>query len=269
MDVVPGFSLTNRMLLYTSFLLAPAQFTSGLGNYCPSNFGFLAYNWYTQIHLLRATQGKELRALSLVIPHICVTFNFGYLGGISSGSTVIGTLQGILTAGLMLVNAAVMWISWRVNQPDGFGTYEFFFFGWRTLTPDWHTFFLVWGIFDTFAAVGLAVGAIFGGYQIASNYEDNGQSAWKKWLGTIKTIFVGAASAMLALWPLVLWIELIVGRNHVESETDWIAVWLFVAQVVTMTAPPLCSKWSQDNSETDLARLHASLDSSLSFGGTR
>lgn len=47
-QIVPGFSPTNRILLYASFALSPAQFVSGLGNNCPTNLGFLAYNLYTQ-----------------------------------------------------------------------------------------------------------------------------------------------------------------------------------------------------------------------------
>jgi hypothetical protein len=38
-------------------------------------------------------------------------------------------------------------------------------------------------------------------------------------------------------WELILWVELIISRNHIESPTDMIAVWLFIAQIVTMVLP--------------------------------
>ncbi|AEO56375.1 hypothetical protein MYCTH_2301215 [Thermothelomyces thermophilus ATCC 42464] len=69
-QVVPGFSLTNRWLLYTSYFLAPAQFVSGLNSNCPSDIGFLAYNWYTQIQWYKLMSGKdEIHAISLLLPH--------------------------------------------------------------------------------------------------------------------------------------------------------------------------------------------------------
>ncbi|QPH05018.1 hypothetical protein C2857_002465 [Epichloe festucae Fl1] len=50
-------------------------------------------------------------------------------------------------------------------------------------------------------------------------------------------ILAGAAVMMVVGWPLILWTEMIVQRNHVESDTDIVAIWLFVAQVVAMILP--------------------------------
>src|SRR4051812_32092244 len=94
-QVIPGFSLTNRWLLYTSMMLAPAQFVSGLGSNCPSNIGFLAYNWYTQIQWYQASRSKDMHALSLLPVHFNGIFIFTYLGGISSGNYYMGAILGL------------------------------------------------------------------------------------------------------------------------------------------------------------------------------
>jgi len=51
---------------------------------------------------------------------------------------------------------------------------------------------------------------------------------------------IGGILVLLISWPLILWVELIVARNNIESETDMVAVWLFVAQVATMLIPDPC-----------------------------
>ncbi|KFY45458.1 hypothetical protein V494_00954 [Pseudogymnoascus sp. VKM F-4513 (FW-928)] len=117
--IVDGFSLTNRWLLYASFMLAPAQFYSGLGNNCPSNIGFLAYNWYTQIIWLRAIRAHELHALSLLPVHFNLLFVFTYLGGVTSGNLYMGIFLGLGTAGVIILNTVAAWTSWATNQPEG------------------------------------------------------------------------------------------------------------------------------------------------------
>jgi hypothetical protein len=159
-EIVSGFSLTNRLLLYASFMLAPAQFISGLGNNCPSNVGFLAYNWYTQIAWYSAIKAKQLHALSLLPIHFNFIFVITYLGGVTSGNIVMGLLLGFGTAGVIVLNSVAAWTSWATNQQEGFGVYEFYFFGWRTLSPGWHTFFLLWQIGDSTLALNCLVTAI-------------------------------------------------------------------------------------------------------------
>ncbi|KAF2271380.1 uncharacterized protein EI97DRAFT_364797, partial [Westerdykella ornata] len=73
-QVIQGFSLKNRWILYTSMMLAPAQFISGIGSNCPSNIGFLAYNWYSQVVWYRAVRSRQIHALALVPVHLNTTF---------------------------------------------------------------------------------------------------------------------------------------------------------------------------------------------------
>src|SRR5271156_1988492 len=118
---VAGFSLTNRWLLYTSIMLAPAQFISGVRSNFPANLGFLAYNWYTQISWYQAIQGKQLHALCLLPVHFNTMYSIIYLGGITSGNIFMGLFLGFGTAGVIVLNNVSAWTSWAVDQPDGFG----------------------------------------------------------------------------------------------------------------------------------------------------
>ncbi|KAL4769838.1 hypothetical protein BDW60DRAFT_209719 [Aspergillus nidulans var. acristatus] len=131
-QVVQAFSLTNRWLLYTSMMLAPAQFSSGVGLSIPTSPGFLAYNCYTQI------QCPLYHRLCDQLP-----------SGISSGNVFLSVVLAIGTFGVLILNTVCAWISWATNQPEGFGEYQFFFFGWRTLSHGWHIFTLLWRIGDS------------------------------------------------------------------------------------------------------------------------
>ncbi|KAJ4144997.1 hypothetical protein LMH87_003862 [Akanthomyces muscarius] len=247
-QIVDGFSLTNRWLLYTSFMLAPAQFLGGVANNCPSNIGFLAYNWYTQVQWYFACQNRELHALSLLPVHFNFIYAFSYLGGITSGNIFMGVFLGLGTAGVMILNNVSAWIAWQSNQPEGFGVYEFFFFGWRKLSPGWHKFIMVWMIGDSFTALLCIVIAISVSIYVARLDEDEdlpevfGEVGWMSPAAQVQAlrypaIVVGAALMLVFGWPVIMWTELIVARNHIRSDTDWVAVWLFVAQVVTMVVP--------------------------------
>lgn len=235
-QVVSGFSPMNRWLLYASCMLAPAQFISGIGNNWPSNIGFLAFNIYTQTAWHTAVRHEELHALCLLVPHFTFIWAVTYLGGITSGNLFMGAVLGFGTAGVLLLNGVTAWISFLTNQPEGFGVYQFYFFGWRTLDHDWHTFFLVWQIFDTLEAVSLVILAITIPLAIASKSME-AEEELVPWWSTYPAVPAGAALVMLALWTLILWTELIVSRNQIESDTDWTAVWLFIAQVGAMLVP--------------------------------
>jgi len=230
-QITPGFSVTNRSLLYISFMLAPAQFISGLRSNCPSNLGFLAYNVYTQIAWYQDVKAKQLHALSLALVHFNLIYAISYLGGVTSGNIVMALLLGFGTAGVIVLNTVAAWTSWATNQLEGFGVYQFFFFGWRTFSPGWHKFILVWQIFDSivafsclFAAIGIATAVV--------NLDEK-----PPWYLKYSAIPIGAVAMLLGGWPLILWTELLVARNHIESATDMIAVWLFVAQVGAMLIP--------------------------------
>ncbi|KAK3352768.1 hypothetical protein B0T25DRAFT_542739 [Lasiosphaeria hispida] len=230
-QIVQGFSKTNRWLLYASFMLSPAQFASGLKNNCPSNIGFLAYNWYNQFAWYHAIQNKDMHAISLIIPHLNTIFAFTYLGGVSSGNIVIGVLLGLGTAGVIVFNTVCAWTAWAVHMPEGYGQYQFFFFGWRTLDEGWRKFFCLWQVGDSLFALIAVVAAV--GIAIYVALKDEDIPWWLRYAG----VPVGAAAMLLFGWPLIMWTELIMLRNDLESETDMIAVWLFVAQVGTMLVP--------------------------------
>ena len=232
-EITPGFSTLNRGILYASFLLSPAQFASGLGNHCPSNIGFLAYNIYTQISWYQASKEGDMHALSLVLVHVNMVFAITYLGGVSSGNIFMGILLGLGSAAVIGLNTATAWNAYRA-LPEGFGEYQFFFFGWRTLTPEWYKFILLWQIEDSITAFVCGIAAIV--IPIVLFGFDEGRT---KISSVIKyaAIPVGGAVALLVGWPLILWIELIMARNNLQSDTDMIAVWLFIAQVGTLVLP--------------------------------
>jgi len=242
-QVVPGFSLTNRWLLYTSFMLAPAQFISGIGDNSPINVGFLAYSWYTQIAWHKAIETKQMHALSLVPVHFNLIFAITYLGGITSGNIYMGLFLGFGTAGVIVLNTVAAWTSWATNQPEGFGIYQFFFFGWRTLSPGWHTFFLLWQIGDSITALIGLIAAI--AIAISIPFAEWGDDPEPPWYLRYPAIPLGVVIILLIGWPLILWTELIVARNHIESDTDMIAVWLFVAQVGTLLIPIYPVLWKR------------------------
>ncbi|GAO18632.1 uncharacterized protein UV8b_03375 [Ustilaginoidea virens] len=253
-QVVDGFSLTNRWLLYASLMLAPAQFVSGIGSNCPSNIGFLAYNWYTQIQWYQAVRAQELHALSLLPVHFNLIYAITYLGGITSGNLFMAVVLGVGTAGVIVLNTVSAWVSWATNMPEGYDAYQFFFFGWRTLTPGWHKFVLVWQVGDSMFALASVLMAIITAIRFVYIDEEDDSSRlvpWRKGTGPrsnlalwrYPAIPLGAAAVMLGAWPLVLWTELIVQRNKIESETDMVAVWLFVAQAAALVAPSCGDVW--------------------------
>lgn len=252
-QIVNGFSLTNRWLLYTSFMLSPAQFISGIGSNCPSNIGFLAYNWYTQIQWYQAVRNKELHALSLLPVHFNLIYVITYLGGVTSGNIFMALILGIGSAGVIILNTISAWVSWATNQPEGFNEYQFFFFGWRTLTEGWHKFILVWQIGDSVFAFTSVICAIALAVKMVFIDDDGNASKVIPWRGKAAqdisqwkylAIPLGSAVMMIVGWPVILWTELIVQRNNIESDTDMVAVWLFVAQVVAMIAPSCGSVWT-------------------------
>lgn len=237
-QIAPGFSLTNRWLLYTSYFLAPAQFVSGLNSNCLSNFGFLIFNWYTQIQWYQLMSSKEeIHAISLILPHFNLLYAVSYLGGVTSGDILLGVPLGLGTAGVMILNTVAAWKAWAVHQSPGYGVYQFFFFGWRTLTKGWHHgLFLPWQIFDTILALVCVISACVLGFFAPLNFRDK-ELERVEWWDKYPAIPVGAVSMLIGGWPLILWTELIVSRNHLESETDMTAVWLFVAQVAALLIP--------------------------------
>jgi len=213
-------------------MLTPAQLMSGIASNSPSNIGFLAYNWYNQYVWYTAAKENNLHALSLLPIHFNTIYAYTYLGGITSGNIPMAVILGLGTAGLIILNSVASWMSWATALPEGYGIYQFFFFGWRTLTPGWRTFFLLWQIANTIIVVPTSVILAI----LLSIYAAKGDIT-PPWYQTYFAIIWGPPLVLCFTWELILWVELVVSRNDIESETDMIAVWLFVAQVVLLLMP--------------------------------
>jgi hypothetical protein len=230
--VAQGFSRTNRWLIYTSMMLSPAQFLAGVGSQVPFGLGFLGYNLWTQVLWYRAIRAKQLHALSLSTPAFSFFFCVTYCAGLPSGNPIISVINTLGTIALLILNDVSVWTSWVTNMPEGFGEYRFFFFGWRTLGPGWHRFFQAGQVFSSIEILVIIFGAL-SFMQPVNSREDAAERLTKRY----SMILVGAAGTLIAIWPLIMWTELIVAHNHIESATDYISVWLFIAQVVAMLIP--------------------------------
>jgi hypothetical protein len=161
-------------------------------------------------------------------------FTVTYLGGVSSGNYLSALLLSFGTVGVMILNNIVAWTSWSTTQVQGFGVYQFWFFGWRTLGPHWHRYFLIIQVIDTLSLFGSVIFALSVAFRTAALSKDKVPAWWYRY----QVIFAGGIGVILSIWPTMLWTELIIARNHIVSETDTTAVWLFIVQVVTMLAPP-------------------------------
>lgn len=149
--IAHGFSLANRLLLYAGAVLAPVHFASGVANNWPGSLGLLALNWYTQLQWYHAIQHHQLNALALLPVHYTFVCTYTYLGGIASGNIYTAVVLMLATVGAMVHNVIDAWTAWAANLTDGFGKYEFFFFGWQKLESGWRTFMAVWLVGDTMA----------------------------------------------------------------------------------------------------------------------
>ena len=267
-QVVDGFSQLNRALMYTSAILAPAQAISGIGHTGLSNLGFLAYNWYTQAIWFRAASNQQLSSLALVTVHANTTLAFAYIGGIFSGNRLMSALLCIGSMGVMWLNCATAWISWKTGQEQGYGEWEFFFFGWRTLSSGWHKFIMVWQISNSLEAFGLSVACVFLAVRAAVRGRDKNKKKFK-WWHRIPAVPIGGVCMAFVLAPYIVWIELIVRRNRVESKTDWVAVYVFIGQVALMFLPDFgaCFKVMKNDGEdeTDDEKNYYSLRKALGF----
>ncbi|TEB28327.1 hypothetical protein FA13DRAFT_1755853 [Coprinellus micaceus] len=219
--ILPGFSLANRWIFYTSTMLAPAQALAGFGSNWPSNIGLLAYNIYQQLH-----------ALSLVPVYLNMMLPITYAGGVPAGNRLMVSLLCVATIGLIITSTLTAWVSWRSNLPEGDGEYQFPFFGSRTLNKGWRMLFLVWGICNTLSSLGMIISV--------KPEEDEGLFGWVKkkiFLLRATAICWGAVGILILVWPFIYWMESIVKWNRIVSDTDMISVYLFVAQVVVMIVP--------------------------------
>jgi hypothetical protein len=131
----------------------------------------------------------------------------------------------------MVLNTVTAWVAVTSLQYEGYGMYQFFFFGWRVLDDRWHKFFIAWQVFDSIGALGTVVCAVAVAIRSANLDSEI------EWFWRYPMIPVGAVSILIGAWPLIMWTELIIARNGIQSETDWKAVWLFIVQVGLMIVP--------------------------------
>ncbi|TEB21386.1 hypothetical protein FA13DRAFT_1741961 [Coprinellus micaceus] len=137
------------------------------------------------------------------------------------------------------MNTITAWISLKTNLPEGDGVYQFFFFGWRTLTKKWRVLFLLWEISNTIESVIMTIAVMYTALTTPGQYDEEATEEKNFKVLRATAIFWGSVVMLVIIWPCILWMELIVKRNNIVSETDMISVYLFVAQVGTMVLPAL------------------------------
>jgi hypothetical protein len=242
--ILPGFSLANRWIFYTSTMLAPAQALAGFGSNWPSNIGFLAYNIYQQYLWYNGIKTNRLHALSLIPVYLNMMLPITYAGGVPAGNRLMVALLCVATIGLTVPSTLTAWVSWRTNLPEGDGEYQFPFFGSRTLNKGWRMLFLVWGICNTLSSLGMIISVVWLSFWLMVWFkkpeEDEGLFGWVKkkiFLLRATAICWGAVGILILVWPFIYWMESIVKWNRIVSDTDMISVYLFVAQVVVMIVP--------------------------------
>lgn len=235
-----GFSLTNRLLLYANIITAPAAFMGGLGSNLPINAGFLGYTIYQQYLFYIATKHKQLHALCMLPQYLNTMYAITYATGISSGNYVLSFTLCIGTIAALIINNITTWTAYVTNIPEGYGVYHFFFFGWRTITPNWRKLFLLWGVFDSFVTLDyIALSAYIAALTPALSKDVEEDNTYRWWRDT--SLLWGSVVGLVAFWPFVVWTELIVQRNNIVSATDWISVYLFIVQIALLAIPSIYS----------------------------
>ncbi|PPR00506.1 hypothetical protein CVT24_005527 [Panaeolus cyanescens] len=242
--VMPGFSQANRIVMYASLLLTPAQAIAGMGSRAPFNLGFLAYNMYQQYLWYTAAKSKELHALSLLPTYLNLIYSFTYLGGVPSANIFVGMLAALGTAAMMMMNIITGWVSLKTNLPEGEGVYIFYFFGWRTLTKSWMKFLVAWQVFDTLIALAMIGVTVVLGYWIPKHVCADDSDPFEKHkflvrkkLYPLVVILVGPPVLLVLVgWELILFMELLVNKNNIESETDMVSIYLFIVQALLTPA---------------------------------
>lgn len=269
-QVVNGFSELNRALMYLSAILAPAQAMAGIGHSGISSLGFLAYNYYTQIVWYRAARDGSLSALALVAVHANTTLAIAYLGGIFSANRTMAALLSLGAMGVLWLNNATAWVSWKTGQEAGFDEWQFFFFGWRKLTYGWHMFLMVWQISNSLESFALSVVIASIAIWMIAGKKDEVKKKFQ-WWHRFPAVLVGGAMMTFVVFPYIIWIELIIRRNHIESETDWAAVYVFIGQVALLFLPDLgrCTSYFKRNGDNeDGEAAYYSLRNAVGYTGS-
>lgn len=234
--VIAGFSVTNRLLLYANVVTAPAAFMGGIGTNIPVNAGFLGYTLYQQYLFYVAAKHKQLHALSMLPHFLNLMYAFTYCSGMIAGNYWLSYTMGIGTIAALIVNNITTWTAYTTNLPEGYGVYQFFFFGWRTLTHKWRILFLLWGVADTLVTLSyISLSKFLADWAPAASKGLKDDDEFR--LANDTSLIWGSIMGLIVSWPFILWTELIVQRNHVVSDTDWISVYLFIVQISLLALP--------------------------------
>jgi hypothetical protein len=128
-------------------------------------------------------------------------FSISYLGGITAGNIPMAVLLGLGTGGVIILNNIAAWTAWASNQPQGYGEYKFFFYGWRTLTPGWHKFILVWQISDSIEAATCVLIAITLAIYSATFFKEQFDEDQVPWWLRYPAIPLGAIAMLIVSVP--------------------------------------------------------------------
>lgn len=233
--VLAGFSLLNRVLLYASMFTAPASFIHGLGSNEPINAGFLTYTVYQQYLFCVASKHKQLHALSMLPPYLNTIYAITYFGGLSTENSVLSFVMCIGTIAALIINNITTWMAFLMNITEGYGVYRFWFLGWRTLSHQWHTFFLMWAMFDSFATVAyIGVSIYLATVALKWSKDAGDDKQFRRWED--RSLLSGS---VIVFCLFAAWTELIVYSNHIVSATDWVSVHLFILQIVLTAFPSI------------------------------
>ncbi|KAF5330609.1 hypothetical protein D9619_005191 [Psilocybe cf. subviscida] len=240
--VISGFSLTNRLLLYASIATAPVALMDGIGSHIPINAGFLGFTIYQQYLFYLATKQRQLHALCMLPQCLNSMYAVSYLAGVSAGNRWLSGALCVGTAAVLIINNVTAWTAYLMDLPEGYGVYHFFFFGWRTLSSKWRPLFLLWSVGDSIVTLGYITQSVYIATwtpTVSEEVDGDEDSNLKWWKDT--SLIWSSAVGMLPFFPFVLWIELIVYKNHIVSETDTISVYLFIVQIALLITPCIYS----------------------------
>ena len=213
-ETIEGFSFVNRVLLYVSTVLAPAQYVAGVGSNCLSNLGFLGYNMYQQWMWYKVVSSRDnadyVGALYLLLPYFNMIFAISYVAGVSTRHWFLAFLLWGGTTFMIVVNTIATWKAYEYMK-DGYGVYDFCFFGCRELNIDWHNyFFRIWTISGTAMCVVSVIWTIAMAVLAVKKNSDVNKFiralGWNKFKLVIVAIFLGSFFMTIGFWPIFLYL---------------------------------------------------------------
>ncbi|KAF5330529.1 hypothetical protein D9619_005187 [Psilocybe cf. subviscida] len=173
-------------------------------------------------------------------PYLNTMYAITYFAGISAANYWLSYTMCIGTIAALIINDISTWMAYLTNLTEGNGVYRFFFFGWRTLSPSWRKLFLVWAVFDSLATlIYICISLWLAAWTPEASKDVEDDEDFGCWQDT--SLVWGSILGLVVSWPFVLWTELIIQRNHIVSATDWISVYLFIAQIALLAIPSIFS----------------------------